>query len=61
MLNCQIVPSSGRRAVPAYRPLLLPLSIACGLASFNLEAAESGSPTLDTVRVTTRSDARKAA
>ena len=47
MLNCQT-----RLAAPAYRPLLLPLSIACGLASFNIEAAESSSPTLDTVVVT---------
>ncbi|MEK1910183.1 MAG: TonB-dependent receptor, partial [Pseudomonas chlororaphis] len=44
--------STVQHAVPAFRPLLLPLSIACGLAWFNLAAAESASPTLDTVVVT---------
>ena len=52
MSNCLNDPRTGRLGVPAYRPLLLPLSIACGLASFNLEAAESGAPTLGTVVVT---------
>uniref|UniRef100_UPI00218201B6 TonB-dependent receptor plug domain-containing protein n=1 Tax=Pseudomonas chlororaphis TaxID=587753 RepID=UPI00218201B6 len=44
--------STVQHAVPAFRPLLLPLSIACSLAWFNLAAAESASPTLDTVVVT---------
>ena len=47
MLNCP-----ARRTAPPYRPLLVPLSIACGLASFSLEAAETSSPTLNTVVVT---------
>jgi len=34
------------------RPLLLPLSLACGLASCGVESAEDRSPTLDTVVVT---------
>jgi iron complex outermembrane receptor protein len=41
-----------RATALTYRPLLLPLSIACSLASFNLEAAETSSPTLNTVVVT---------
>src|SRR4051812_44260872 len=41
-----------RGTAPTYRPFLLPLSIACSLASFNLEAAETNSPTLNTVVVT---------
>lgn len=40
------------RAVPPYRTLLLPLSIACGLVSLNIQAAETHSATLDTVVVT---------
>lgn len=44
--------STTRPAPPDYRPLRLPLLMACGLASFNLTAAESASPTLDTVVVT---------
>ncbi|MGY2188399.1 Vitamin B12 transporter BtuB precursor [compost metagenome] len=47
MLNCP-----ARRTAPSYRPLLVPLSIACGLASFSIEAAETSSPTLNTVVVT---------
>lgn len=43
---------SERGTALTYRPLLLPLSIACGLASFSLEAAETSSPTLNTVVVT---------
>ncbi|AKA23996.1 TonB-dependent receptor plug domain-containing protein [Pseudomonas chlororaphis] len=44
--------STARRTAPACGPLLLPLSIACSLASLNLEAADSASPTLGTVVVT---------
>lgn len=47
MLNCPV-----RRTAPSFRPLLVPLSFACGLASFSIEAAETSSPTLNTVVVT---------